>query len=173
MRMPRGGSFFCLPFFLFFFLSFFKHKFPLQLLLWQNIFFVFPLSAMREVLAAICLLWDIGSIFFLKKAHRRVKLLKAKDWNSSVSVMSTCRQMEWFFFFFSAGTREWALTSHVLDTCPWRFLWISAHIRENKWWQHVGALASLLAALRDGRWRAKEEKKRPRLAEILKLHSNW
>lgn len=81
-----------------------------------------------------------------KKAHRRVELLKAKDWNSSVSVMNTCRQVEGFFFFFSAGTREWTLTLHVLDTCLWRFLRIRAYIRGKKWWQRIGAPASLLAA---------------------------
>lgn len=157
MRMPRGVFFFP-SFFLFFFLPFFKLTFPLQLFWWQNDFFVFPLPAMREVLTAIGLLGDSGSIKKRKKnAHRSVKLLKAKHWNPSVSVMSTCRTSWMFFFFslffFSAGTREWTLTLHVLDTCPRRFLRISAYIRGDKWWQRVWAAASLLAALRDGRAR--------------------
>lgn len=159
MRMPQGGFlfFFHLSFFSSFFL-FLKRTFPLQLLWWQNDFFVFPLPAMREVLAAICLLGDSGSIR-KKNAHRSVKLLKAKHWNPSVSVMSTCRtswMIFFFLFFFSAGTCEWTLTLHVLDTCPWRFLRISAYIRGDKWWQRVWAAASLLAALRDGRARERK-----------------
>lgn len=71
-----------------------------------------------------------------------------------------------FFFLFSAGIHEWTLTLHVLDTCPWHFLRISTYFPGNKWWQHVGAPASLLAALRDGRGRAVKGKKEKRRTSV-------
>lgn len=76
---PRRFSVF-FPIFLPFPLSsfFLNVRFPCSYSGGKMIFFVFPLPAMREVLAAICLLGDSGSIRKKKNAHGSVKLLKAK-----------------------------------------------------------------------------------------------
>lgn len=112
---PRSFFFFHLSFFSSFFL-FLNLRFPCSYSGGKMIF----LPAMREVLTAIGLLGDSGSIKKRKKnAHRSVKLLKAKHWNPSVSVMSTCRTSWMFFFFFPLllFSRDSWMNANV--TCAW------------------------------------------------------